>query len=59
MQPDPKLLNHSLPIPLLNEEQMQALRQMPEGQALKHLLHQHNLKRSQATRLLSAIRRKY
>lgn len=43
----------------LNEEQLKALRQMPEGAALKTLLHQFNLKRSQASKLLSAIRRKY
>ena len=47
------------PLPLLNAEQMKSLRQMPEGQALKQLLHQHQMKRSQATRLLSAIRRKF
>ena len=58
MQPNPKLPNQPQ-VPLFNEQQRQNLREMPEGQALKQLLHQHKLKRSQATRLLSAIRRKY
>lgn len=47
------------PQPVLTEAQRQQLRQMPAGQALKQLLHQHQMKRSQATRLLSVIRQKY
>lgn len=59
-------MNHPLPpgqapqpLPLLNAPQLKELREMPEKSALKLLLNRHKMRRSQATKLLSAIRRKH